>query len=171
MALGRKLWLVAAAAILVGAVGVPAASAAEAQAAHVPGAPSHVAALAQNHGALVSWRAPSADGGAPVTGYVIKAFPSGKTARTRAVRSFLVGGLRNGTTYRFTVAAVNASGTGPASRRSAAVRPQAATAPGTPRSIAAVAGYQEIAVSWAAPKSDGGAPVTGYRVTTSPASQ
>jgi Fibronectin type III domain len=168
--LGRKVWLVAGATILVGAVVAP-ASAAVAAVARVPGAPSQVKALAQDRGALVSWRAPASDGGAALTGYVIKAFPGGKTVRTRAVRSFLVGGLKNGTSYAFTVAAVNKSGTGPASRRSAAVRPQAATRPGTPRSIVAAAGYQQIVVSWAAPKSDGGAAITGYRVTTSPATQ
>jgi hypothetical protein len=168
---GKKLGLVAAATFLVGALGVPAASAASTQAAHVPGPPSQVKALAQNHGALVSWRPPAADGGSAVTGYVVKASPGGKTVHTRAVRSFLVGGLRNGATYTFTVAAVSKSGTGPASSRSAAIRPQATTVPGSPHSIVAAAGFRQITVSWAAPKSDGGAPITAYRLSTRPATQ
>jgi fibronectin type III domain protein len=140
--LGKKLGLVAAATFLLGALGVPAASATAAQADHVPGQPSRVKALAQDHGALVSWRPPATNGGSPLTGYVIKASPGGKTVHTLAVTSFLVGGLRNGATYTFTVAAVNKSGAGTASLRSAAIRPHAATVPGTPRPIVAVAGFK-----------------------------
>src|SRR5215469_5995290 len=169
--LGKRLWLVAAAAILVGAIGVPAASASVAQPTHVPGAPSQVKAVAQNRGALVSWRAPATNGGSAVTGYVIKAYPGGKSVRTRAVKSFLVGGLKNGTSYTFTVAAVNKSGTGPASRRSAAIRPRAPTVPAAPHTVAAIAGFQQITVNWSAPASNGGAPVTGYRITTTPATK
>ncbi len=76
-----------------------------------------------------------------------------------------------GNAYTFTVAAVSKSGTGPASRRSAAIRPHAPTVPGTARSIVAAAGFKQITVSWAAPKSDGGAPITAYRLSTSPATQ
>jgi hypothetical protein len=35
--------------------------------------------------------------------------------------------------------------------------------------VVASAGFGQVSVSWAAPKSDGGAPVTGYRLTTKPA--
>ena len=135
----------------------------------VAGPPVAVKAQARNHGALVSWRPPSSNGGSPVTGYVIKAFPSGKSVRTSAVTSFLVGGLANNTAYAFTVAAINKNGTGPASHRSVQVRPHAPTAPGSPRSVRVVAGFKQLSVSWAAPKSDGGAPVTGYKLTTRPA--
>jgi hypothetical protein len=162
---------VAAAFLLAGAVGVPAASASAAPAASVPGAPGQVKALAENHGALLGWRPPATNGGSAVTGYVIKAFPGGATVSTRAVTSFLVGGLKNGTAYTFTVAAVNQVGTGPASPGSAPVRPHAATVPAAPRSVAAVAGFKQITVRWTAPASDGGAPVTAYRLTTSPATR
>jgi hypothetical protein len=52
---------------------------------------------------------------------VIKASPGGKSVHTSAVTSFLVGGLANGTSYTFRVAAVNKDGPGPASSPSAAV--------------------------------------------------
>ena len=39
------------------------------------------------------------------------------------------------------------------------------TPPGTPRDIVAVPGDQQVTLSWIAPESDGGAPVTGYQVT------
>ncbi len=87
------------------------------------------------------------------------------------VTSFLVGGLTNGTAYTFTVAAVNSSGKGPASSPSAAVTPHAPTVPGQVRSVTAGAGFEQVSVSWVAPSSDGGAPITRYRLTTSPATQ
>jgi hypothetical protein len=127
-----------------------------------------VRAAARPRGALVSWRPPASDGGSPVTGYVITASPGGKRARTAAVTSFTVGGLTNGTAYRFTVAAVTGAGTGPASHRSAAVTPRASRRPGAPRSVAASAGYRQATVTWRAPASDGGAPVTSYVIAARP---
>lgn len=44
----------------------------------------------------------------------------------------------------------------------------AATAPGSPVSVLATAGDQEATVSWAAPSTNGGSPIVGYRVTASP---
>ena len=44
----------------------------------------------------------------------------------------------------------------------------AAVAPGAPRNVAATAGNRSATVTWAAPASDGGRPITGYRVTASP---
>lgn len=131
-----------------------------------PGMPTGVTAAARDHGALVSWRTP-AKGGA-VTGYVVRAAPGGKSVRTSAVNSFLVGGLANNTAYRFTVTAVNKSGSGPASRPSAAVRPRAATPPGSVRSLRVQGGFRQIAVSWIAPVNDGGPPVSSYRVSAAP---
>ena len=107
------------------------APAAEAQAAP-PGAPTNVTVTRGNQKVVVRWKAPAATGGSPVTGYVVtpiqgtKAqnpvkFDSDATTQT-------VTGLRNGASYTFKVAAVNANGTGPASAPSAAVTPKG---PGT----------------------------------------
>ncbi len=41
-------------------------------------------------------------------------------------------------------------------------------APAPPTSVTAVAGYQQLTVSWAAPTDDGNSPITGYTATTQP---
>ncbi|MFN8040870.1 MAG: fibronectin type III domain-containing protein [Acidimicrobiales bacterium] len=45
----------------------------------------------------------------------------------------------------------------------------AATTPGAPIGVAAVAGNQAATVTWTAPTSNGGSPITGYTVTSNPA--
>jgi hypothetical protein len=44
-----------------------------------------------------------------------------------------------------------------------------ATVPGAPGNVAATAGDASASVSWSAPTSDGGSPITGYTVTAAPA--
>ena len=92
-----------------------------------PDAPTTVTAVAGDGRATVSWQAPVVDGGSPITGYVVTPSVGGvtQTARTftSTAGSQLITGLANGTAYTFTVAAVNAVGTGAASAPSAAVSP------------------------------------------------
>jgi hypothetical protein len=80
----------------------------------VPGAPTKVSATAGNSSATLTWTAPSSDGGAAVTGYVIKA-SHGPVVKVADVANDIITGLNNGTVYSFTVAAINAIGTGPSS--------------------------------------------------------
>ncbi len=42
---------------------------------------------------------------------------------------------------------------------------QAASVPGAPTGVAGIAGDSSAALSWTAPSSNGGSPITGYRVT------
>jgi chitodextrinase len=120
---------------------------------------------------------------------------AGSVTGTRAT----VTGLTSGASYWFRVAAVNAAGQGtwslpmlasvppavgpgtPASSSpaSAPASPASASAPATvpplaaPAGLTAALGDAEVLVSWTAPASDGGTPVTSYRLylATRPGSQ
>ena len=105
----------------------------------VPGAPSGLVGTAAASSVVLSWTAPTDDGGSPITGYRVQVYegasgtPSGTPLDSPGTgRTLTVTGLTNGTTYRFDVAAVNAVGTGPASAKSAPVTPVAPAPPAPP---------------------------------------
>ncbi|MFL6004541.1 MAG: fibronectin type III domain-containing protein, partial [Nocardioides sp.] len=150
----------------------------------VPGAPQILNATAGNASATVRWNAPGNNGGSPITGYEVLVFNDDANVQVGALRpagatatSLVVNGLTNGTRYRFQVRAVNAVGSSAFSNLSNNVRP--ATAPGAPgignassgvpgggRVVArAAAPTFRATARWTAPKSNGGAAITGYVVT------
>ena len=111
-------------AVLVLILGVDAASAS----ASPPSAPQNVTASPATSQALVSWSAPSSNGGSQITGYTITPY-IGSTAQTAttvggSTTSATITGLTNGTSYTFTVKATNSVGTGPESSPSAAITPE-----------------------------------------------
>lgn len=116
---------------------------------------------------LLSWPAPSGDGGSPVTGYAVEVSADGggtwspATSVPAGQRTAHLPGLTNGTAYRFRVAAVNAAGTGAWSPE-LALTP--ATAPGAPSGLTASPGDGWADLAWTAPAADGGSAVTGYSV-------
>lgn len=90
----------------------------------VPSAPTGVTATAGDGQATVRFETPASDGGSPITGYIVTASPGGITAEGSG-SPITVTGLANGTTYTFTVQAVNAIGPGAASAASNPVTPEA----------------------------------------------
>lgn len=132
-----------------------------------PGAPTAVVAVAGGGGATVSWSPPATDGGSPITGYavtpIVGFYPFPPVVFSSTDTAQFVRGLTDGHTYRFKVAAINALGTGDSSGASNPVTP-APGPPGLPGPVTAVTGVGSATVSWSAPLSDGGSPVTGYVV-------
>ena len=85
----------------------------------VPDAPQNLVATAGNRAVTLRWSAPASDGGSPIENYTIY---RGTSASNLAVLisgskslSLFDGGVTNGVTYYYAVAAVNAMGTGPRS--------------------------------------------------------
>lgn len=97
-----------------------------------PSAPTNVAATPGNGSAAVSWAATSDDGGTPVTGYVVTSLPGGVTCQSIGSTGCTVTGLTNGTSYQFTVTAINAVGSSTPSLPSAGVIPSQPVVPPTP---------------------------------------
>jgi len=91
-----------------------------------PGAPTGVAAVAGDAAASVSWVAPVDSGSFAVSSYEVVSSPGGKGCLVSAPSlTCEVAGLTNGTSYTFTVRALNGAGWGGWSTPSAAVTPQA----------------------------------------------
>jgi hypothetical protein len=134
-----------------------------------PDAPNGVQGVARDSAVNLSWTAPSNDGGNPIQTYRITPY-IGPSAQTTIVTgstatNATVTGLKNGTTYTFTVEASNAVGTSADSPLSAPVTPQAATVPGAPSSVQGTSRDSAVGLSWTAPDSDGGGSITGYQIT------
>ena len=132
----------------------------------VPGIPTAVSAVPfGNGGAKVVWAAPASNG-APITGYVVRPYLGTVAQPARvfnsAATSEIVTGLKNGSSYQFTVAARNAGGTGSPSAKSTAIVIGVPGRPGTPTAVRTAAG--SLRVSFVAPGNNGAA-ITSYTVT------
>ena len=134
----------------------------------VPGAPGTPELARQSRrSATLTWT-PAASNGSPVTGYTVSAGDGGPSAECPQTACTL-DGLPLGRPLRFSVAATNAVGTGPASPASEPItvddRPDV---PSAPRAafVAGGAGGR-ITVTWPAVAAPGGGAVT-YRVAGSP---
>ncbi|MDQ6793773.1 MAG: fibronectin type III domain-containing protein [Chloroflexota bacterium] len=140
----------------------------------VPGAPTGLVATAGNGAVALAWTAPASNGGSPITGYTATASPGGATCTT-ATLGCTMSGLANGTSYSFTVRAHNAVGPGAASAAATATPVAPATVPGAPTGLSATTspttpgaapttGTSRVALTWSAPASTGGSPITGYKI-------
>ena len=142
-----------------------------------PGAPTGLTATADGHTEIdLSWTAPSDDGGADITGYLIEVSTNGSSwsdlvSDTGTITTgYSHSRLTAGSTRHYRVSAINSAGTSePSSSDSATTdSPPAATAPDAPTSLTATADDQsEIDLSWTAPSNDGGADITGYGIEVS----
>src|SRR6266436_1262556 len=116
-----------------------------------PGAPGGATVTPHNGGVNLSWAAPSSDGGAPITGYAVTYSParpsdgSTESPGSGASTSATIDGLANGTTYTFTVSALNSAGRGPAGPPASGTP---FTVPGAPQSVQARASNASAVVTW-----------------------
>ena len=140
-----------------------------------PDAPGRLTAQARGISAIeLAWRAPSSSGTARVTGYRIQWSSTG----TGGWRSLVANtgstttrhtddGRPPGTTRYYRVAAISAAGTSAWSNIAHATTDDL-TVPGAPTGLRvtsnALGGSNELLLTWTAPASNGGSPITGYRI-------
>jgi len=131
----------------------------------VPGQPTGLVAAAGNGQVELTWHAPVDDGGSPITNYRIhRGTTAGNEtfiAEVADVLSYTDTGLTNGQIYYYEVSAKNAAGEG---LNSTEVSATPATTPSEPLSIVATAGNGQVTITWTAPASDGGSPITKYTI-------
>ena len=129
-----------------------------------PSAPRNLAASPRDAMVTLTWEPPAEDGGSDVTGYEYQVDQGGwKDAGTATARSVVVSsGLENGTSYTFSLRAVNDIGPGAVATADATPR-ATVTAPSAPRDLAAASGDTMVTLTWSRPANDGGSDVTRYQ--------
>lgn len=103
-----------------------------------PSAPRDVTGVSADKSAALSWREPASSGSFPISTYRAVSSPGGKTCLVAAPAvSCTVSGLTNGTSYTFTVEALNGAGWGPKSDPSNPVTPGGVTPAPDPQPLPA----------------------------------
>ena len=137
-----------------------------------PSAPRNVDAQPADHSAVISWQAPSSNGGAPITSYTVQAYDASGNAVAGATCTVaapaltcIVDGLLLNTSYTFKVIATNEAGDSPESSASPSITPEGVdpTAPGPVLNGAATGTSHTVTVTWDAP--DTGDVPTRYEVS------
>lgn len=131
----------------------------------LPLAPTDVTATVLRNSADISWSAPSNWGGAPELTYTVTTLPADTTCTTVGLTCRL-DGLHYGKTYAVSVTASNSAGSSPAAGTAANIPIGPPEAPTVTRVTYLPGGRARI--SWSAPASNGGAPITQYSVSSNP---
>jgi uncharacterized delta-60 repeat protein len=134
-----------------------------------PSAPQNLVASAGIGWVMLTWSAPSSNGGSPVTGYdIYRGVSSGGETlliTLGSVTTYNDTAATKGQPYYYEVSAVNGVGEGAKSGEVFA-----RTMPTAPSIREYEGGGGWVALNWSAPSSNGGSAVTGYRVYRGPSS-
>ncbi len=145
-----------------------------------PTAPQSLTATAGGHTIInLRWSPPTSHGGSLVTGYKIEVSTDGTNfmdlvAHTMSTATFYQHTrLSRGDERHYRITAITdrfpVGGATSEVVRGETGTPPAITAPGAPTSLTAAAdGQTTINLSWTAPTSTGGSPITGYQIEVSP---
>jgi chitodextrinase len=132
----------------------------------LPGAPAGLAASSvTSTGLTLSWTAPAAGANCTISGYNV--YRGGTLVGTFTGTSAAITGLTASTAYSFTVAAVNASGTGPQSAALPITTSGAtcAAVPAAPTGLTASnVTSTSVILAWTAPAAGASCTISGYRV-------
>lgn len=136
----------------------------------VPGPPNAVSNVPGNGQVVVSWGAPTSNGGEAVSGYSVTSSPvvaPPQSCTNSKGLSCTFSGLVNGTTYTFKVVAMNSKGAGSGSTTVAT--PNGRVTPTAPQTVAATS-YEDgqSTITWTAPAVNGMSQIIGYTVSSSP---
>ena len=129
-----------------------------------PASPPNLHVTSTSDGTVdVAWDAPASNGGSSISGYVLTQFPAGGSCTVdSSARTAHCTGLTNGTSYDFSVAATNGSGTGPVSNVDTGTP---MTVPSAPVAPTIKAGNGTVTVTWKKSASTGGSAIKRYTVT------
>ncbi|OXM82586.1 adhesin [Paenibacillus rigui] len=132
----------------------------------IPGAPVLQSPVAGNAQVTLTWNPVNGSTGYKVFQSVTSGTYGNEVATVSgSVYSSTVTGLTNGANYYFVVKAVNPGGESAASNQVSAMP---IAVPGAPTGITAVAGNSQATITFTTPTDNGGRPITGYEVTSSP---
>ena len=133
----------------------------------VPTAPIDVVAtLVGTSEADISWNAPLDNGGSVITSYIITCSSGFTLDVLGSLTSALFTGLSSGTTFTFTIVAINSIGSSPPSSPSNSI--STIFVPTAPIDVVAtLVGTSEADISWNAPLDNGGSVITSYIITCS----
>ncbi|MSV60652.1 MAG: hypothetical protein F2901_04685, partial [Actinobacteria bacterium] len=134
----------------------------------VPEPPTDATAVVNNTGGVVvSWTAPTDNGGNAISDYTVQSCVGGTCTSfahspASTATSQTVTGLTKGTSYTFKVAAVNAAGTSLFANAAAAAIPRSIS--GDPTDLVGTAGNAQVALTWRAPVATNGSAISNYIV-------
>jgi len=137
----------------------------------VPSAPQNLRAASSGLWVQLNWDPPFNSGASPITHYYVYRGTNSLSLSLKADLGVVTSyndttDIVNGQTYYYSVSAVNSEGEGQRSNLVTATpfSPVQPTAPSAPLNLSATPGGSTIILHWEPPASDGGSPVTNYKV-------